>query len=145
MKVEVDITGISNLEGKFKNLLSDETMFELHDMFAKFVDMWVPMKEGILSQEISVTPECVHYTSPWAHYMYTGVVYGPNIPIYEDGVIVGYWSPPEKHPTGKSIEYSTEKHELATHHWDQAAMEAKGEVFLEDVKTILIRRLKEGK
>ena len=45
----------------------------------------------------------VRYPGPYAHYMYYGEVYGPNIPVFEDdsGVPTRFFSPPgqKKHPS----------------------------------------------
>ena len=47
------------------------------------------------------------WDSPYAHYMYMGEIYGPNIPRYdEEGNLVGWWSPPVKQPTGRPLTYS---------------------------------------
>lgn len=146
MGIEIESINLLNIEQKLANLADDETMLQIHNLYAKFLDPYVPMDEGVLSQNVNVTPKYLQYNGPYAHYQYTGIVYGPNIPIMENGVIVGYYSPPDKpkHPTGAAIKYSTEKHPLATHHWDKAAMDDKGDVFKADVKTILQKRLREG-
>lgn len=143
MGIKIDSINLVGVEKKLENLADDKTMLEIHDTLARFIEPWVPMNEGILEQEIMITPEFVDYIMPYAHYMYEGIVYGPNIPIYEEGEIVGYWSPPHKSPTGAMINYDKERHKLATHHWDQAAMAAKGDVFVKQVEDILKRRLRE--
>ena len=57
------------------------------------------------------------YPGPYAHYMAMGEVYGPNIPVFEDnsGEPTGFFSPPgqQKHPTGRQIQYKTDKNPLA--------------------------------
>ena len=94
---------------------------------------------------VSITPYYVHFLSEYAHYMYEGVVYGPNIPVFENGVIVAWWSPPSgKSPTGKSINYSTEFHQLATHHWDKAMMQDEGAEFTAQVGKIISNHLRKG-
>ena len=50
-------------------------------------------------KDINVSSDGVYYNSPYAHYQFEGIVYGPNIPIFENGVIVGWWSRPNKQPT----------------------------------------------
>lgn len=87
---------------------------------------YVPFDEGILAGSANTATEVgsgeVVYDTPYARYLYYGEVYGPNIPIVENGVIVGYWSPPQKHPTGKRIKYSTDKNPQAGSHWFDRAM-----------------------
>lgn len=149
MKSEVKITELdfSGLERKTEDLADDKTMLQIHDLFSKYLNPYVPKREGVLTGEkLRVTSECVEFEGPYAHYMYEGVVYGPNIPIIEYGEAVGYFSPKDKRkrPTGKAINYqrSKERHPLATHHWDRAMMEDKGEAFKANVEKILLRKLK---
>ena len=144
IKVTVDVNSAA-IESKLLSLIDDNVMLEIHNVFAKMCDPYVPMQEGVLSQSINITPQYVEYRTPYAHYQYMGLVYGPNIPIRKDGEIVGWFSPPgqTKHPTGASIQYSKEQHPLATHHWDQAMMTDKGQVFMKEVQAILERRARE--
>ena len=133
------------IKHKLDSLLDDTVMKEIHALFAKTINPWVPMDEGPLSQTIEITPAYIRYIQPYSHYMYTGEVYGPNIPITKDGQIIGWFSPPgqKKNPTGRPIEYGKEKHPLATKEWDKVAMQSKLEEFEENVKNILVRRAKE--
>ena len=63
----------------------------------------------------------VVYPGPYAHYMYYGEVYGPNIPVFIDdsGEPAYFCSPPgeKKHPTGKQLQYSTDYNPLAGPFW----------------------------
>lgn len=63
----------------------------------------------------------VEYPGPYAHYLYYGEVYGPNIPVFEDdtGEPTRWFSPPgqQKHPTGKALEYATDVNPLAGSFW----------------------------
>lgn len=125
----------------------DATMIECHNTMAIYMEPYIPMKEGILVGSAQVTADYVRYggaSAPYAHYQFEGIVYGPNIPIIEDGVIVGWFSPPNKQPTGEQLNYSTEKHPLATHHWHKAMMKDKSKEFTEDIKKIILDRLKKG-
>lgn len=147
MEVRVDVNiDTKKLQQQFESLLDDDCMYQIHDLFFKMNDPYVPMDEGILAHtSVDITKECVHYKQPYAHYMYVGDVYGPNIPIFEDGIIVGWFSPPgqKKHPAGEQLNYNTEKHPLASKEWDKAMMRDKGDVFLKQVADILLRRCKE--
>lgn len=146
MELHIDVhINEAKLEQEFKSLADDECMYQIHNLFAKMCDPYVPMAEGVLSQTFNISKESVRYNAPYAHYMYVGEVYGPNYPIIEDDIIVGWWSPPgkKKHPTGREIKYNKESHPLATKEWDKAMMRDKGDVFLNQVKEILLRRCKE--
>lgn len=111
--------------------------------FARLIDPWVPMREGMLSQGIAISLDqenaYIYYNAPYAHYMYEGQVYGPSFPIIQDGIVVGWRSPKgkKKHPTGKQIKYSKEMHPLATAHWDKVAMQTQLPVFKQEINKIL--------
>jgi len=148
MKASIDDTVLVKLQSRIEGLNNvKEVKLAIHNDFRKHLLPYEPFREGIMSQSVVVTEDYLHYTAPWSHYMHEGVVYGPNIPVFEDGVIVGYFSLPDrkKHPTGEKIKYSTEKHPQATHHWEQAMMRDKGDVFEEDVKNIITHYLKGAK
>lgn len=50
----------------------------------------------------------LEYNTDYAHYLYVGEKYGPNIPEYDSaGNLIGFWSPPHKYPTGQSLHYHT--------------------------------------
>lgn len=87
---------------------------------------YVPYDEGILAGSANTATEIgsgeVVYDTPYARYLWYGEVYGPNIPIVENGEIVGYRSPPEKYPTGRSLQYNTDHNPLAGSHWCERAM-----------------------
>lgn len=87
---------------------------------------YLPYDEGILAGSVNIATKIgsgeVIYDTPYARYQYYGEVYGPNIPIVENGVITGYFSPPEKHPTGEKLNYSTEVNPMAGSHWFDRAM-----------------------
>ena len=97
---------------------------------------YVPFDEGILAGSANTATEIgsgeVVYDTPYARYLYYGEVYGPNIPIVENGVIVGYRSPPETHPTARPLQYNTDKNTLAGSHWfDRAMADHSGDVLKE--------------
>ena len=87
---------------------------------------YVPFDEGILAGSANTATKLgsgeIVYDTPYAGYLWYGEIYGPNFPIKENGVVVGFYSPPEKYPTGLKIQYSTEKNHLAGSHWCERAM-----------------------
>lgn len=97
---------------------------------------YLPFDEGVLAGSANTAAEIgsgeVIYDTPYARYQYYGEVYGPNFPITENGTIVGYYSPPEKFPTGEKLEYSTEKNPMAgSHYFDRAMADHKDDVLKE--------------
>ena len=147
MSVEVQVNVIA-IASRFEKVAKDPTVkLAMHNALAKEMNPYVPMQTGVLSQSIEITPDYVRYIQPYAHYQYTGIVYGPNYPITENGVITGWFSPPgkgSKHPTGEPIQYSTEMHPLATHHWDKAMLRDRGKEFKNQIESILTYYLKKG-
>lgn len=83
---------------------------------------YVPFDEGILnasaSMETDIGSGLVVYDTPYAHYQYYGVVYGPNIPMMIGGELT-FRSPSgaTKVPTGQKLTYNKEKHPLAGSFW----------------------------
>ena len=61
----------------------------------------------------------VIWDTPYAHYQYMGIVYGPNIPIIQDGILMRWFSPPgrPKSPTDRELTYDTRQNHLAGSHW----------------------------
>ena len=144
MKVQDDRV-ITELTTTITNVPNDKDMLtEIHNVYATYMKPYVPMDEGILMGHVNILPDGVYYLEDYAHYMFEGVVYGPNIPIFENGVIVGWWSKPNKQPTGASLTYSTEKHPQATHHWNEAMMKDKGVEFTADIEVIVAEAVKKG-
>lgn len=80
---------------------------------------YIPFKEGFLADSGDSWPSpgggYVRWSEPYAHYQYMGIIYGPNIPIFDEGdeggEPVGYWSPPgkKKHSTGRPMNYERSK------------------------------------
>ena len=75
-------------------------------------DPLIPFQQGALRNSVNY-PQGIYggeieYNTPYAHMLYVGEVYGPNIPIRDsEGNITGWYSPPKKHPTGRPIQYHT--------------------------------------
>ena len=100
---------------------------------------YVPFDEGILAGSANTATEIgsgeVVYDTPYARYLYYGEVYGPNIPIVENGEIVGWRSPKEKYPTGRELNFENSREKngpLAGSHWfDRAMADHKDDVLKE--------------
>lgn len=103
------------LAKQLTGMVDDKTMLEIHNLFAKTIDPWVPYLNNPLSTTLEITPEYVKYIVPYAHRQYTGI----------------------------DFKHTTEHHPLASAQWDKVAMQTQLDSFTEEVKKILIRRANE--
>lgn len=97
---------------------------------------FVPFQQGYLRGSAhfpdGVYGGVLQYNGPYAHYLYEGEVYGPNIPIKDaEGNITGWWSPPKKNSTGRKLQYHTPG---TTDHFFEKAKEQHGADWLRLVK-----------
>lgn len=104
----------------------------------KLMKPYTPFKMGVLENSATIHTVIgsgqITQVTPYARYLYYGKVYGPNFPIVRekdgtehivfghydgDGTIIGWRSPKgkKKHPTGRDIQYSKDKHPLAGKMW----------------------------
>ena len=113
---------------------------------ARFCEPYVPSQTNHLAQHARITSECVTYNGPYAHYQYMGEVYGPNIPIRENGYIIGWRSKrgQKKHPTGRPLHYSQQLHPLAQDHWDWAAMATHKQDLADELAVFIADRISRG-
>lgn len=147
--IEIDLAkfDLKSIVSNLEKVINDEaTKLSISNTLAKKCDPYVPMRSGTLAQTAEISAEGVRYTQPYARYQYYGEVYGPNIPIIKNGMIVGWFSPPgkgTKHPTGRTINYSKEMHPLATSKWDEAMLRDHREDFEKEVAETIAWRLKQ--
>lgn len=84
----------------------------LNEQVVADCDPLIPFQQGALRNSVNY-PQGIYggeieYNTPYAHYQYEGIVYGPNIPIRDaQGNITGWYSPPKKNPTGRKLQYHT--------------------------------------
>lgn len=122
MRISFGLKSVNiNARGMADKLENDSAFWtfaasEWHRLYAPYV----PFESGTLRDSVTITPKTITHNAPYAHYQYTGDVYGPNYPITQNGVRVGYYSPPNrpKYPTGKRLKYKNPK---AAAKWDQVA------------------------
>lgn len=113
---------------------------------AEHMDKYIPLDEGGLAYDNrTIESDRIIYESPYAHYMYEGKVMGPNIPIMEEGKIVGWFSPKgqPKHYTGKDIDYSksiARGHKYAGPHWDKRMWSAESQDVVKEVQDYVRRK-----
>ncbi len=84
---------------------------------------YTPRRNGVLEQSAKLGTVIgsgeIRQITPYARYMYYGKVYGPNIPIFENGQLIGFFSPKgkAKRPTGAQLRYNKSKHPKAGPFW----------------------------
>lgn len=80
----------------------------------------------------------VVYPGPYAHYLYHGEIYGPNIPVFDDdsGEPTRFFSPKnrKKYPTGRPLRFSPDKNPNAQAHWAEAAKANHMNAILEEAR-----------
>ena len=98
--------------------------------------------QAVLSTKLKriTSPTEIEVAGPYAHYQYKGEVWGPNIPRIENGVVVGYWSPIIKYPTGRKLKYSKAYNKLAGPLWDKRLMAAEGKAIQADLQRYIDRK-----
>lgn len=101
----------------------------------KFMKPYTPFRTGVLqgsaTRNTVIGSGLIQQKTPYARYLYYGVVYGPNFPIFSGGDVVGFYSPPHKYPTGRQLNYDTSRHghELAGKMWfERMKADHKGEI-----------------
>lgn len=104
------------------------------------MDKYTPKRTGALIRSATLGTKIgsghIVYNTPYARYQYYGEIYGPNIPIYKDGELMGWRSPPKKHPTGREITYSKDKNPNAQKLWFEKMKSEKGELILRGAQKI---------
>ena len=85
----------------------------------------------------------VVWNTPYAHYQYMGIVYGPNIPIIEPetGVLLGWFSPPgrPKHPTDREMTYDKAQNPLAGPQWFERMKADRLNDILDEARRVMIQ------
>ena len=117
IKTEVFID-TSSIQGKVDDLVTDdEVLTEVNRAFSKIIDPWIPYDTGRLSKDLTITAEGVTYNAEYAAKQYYG----------------------------DEFHHKQTVHPLATAHWDEVAMQTEMTTLIQQVKEILIRRIKSGR
>ena len=128
---------------------SDDVMYKIHEYLAEVFKPYVPTNEtptedeaahslGHLVDRVEISAEKIVYPGPYAHYVYEGIIYGPNIPIFDSaGNIVAWRSPKDskKHPTGYAMDYTNPQ---ATRLWDRVALAEHREEIEKRIRDIIV-------
>lgn len=115
-------------------IFDEKTMLYAHTRLHAYCSDYVPMDSGMLDQTVDITPECVHYKSSYAHFQWEGILF-----VDDRGSAYAQRNH-SKHAAGTPLNYSTDKHPLATSHWERAAMAAHGDDLCGDIEDYLKRK-----
>lgn len=112
MKISVKEVKIANQQKTVQRILGDGVKVYANTRLHAYCSPYVPMDTGYLDQTVDITKDYVHYKAPYAHRMYEG-----------DG-----------------MNFSKDKHPLATAHWDSAMKVAKGQQLADDITSYIKRK-----
>ena len=133
-------TTVGNVNIKLNTDRFDRNLKEaqklLNEQVVADCDPLIPFQQGALRNSVNY-PQGIYggeieYNTPYAHYQYEGIVYGPSYPIRDSqGNIIGWYSPPKKNPTGRKLTYHTPG---TTDHFFEKAKEQHGKDWVDLVK-----------
>lgn len=131
-----------NSASKIRKRLGIDPKGEVQKYFTKraadYMDKYVPYNEGNLAYSTrKIGIDKITYEAPYAHYMYEGKVYGPNIPFKDEGGNIYFRSPKKKtkKDTGRELKYKkTAGHEYAGAKWDERMKSAELDDLLQEVE-----------
>lgn len=112
MRITVDEVTLENGERTVRRILGDGVKVYANTRLHAYCSPYVPMDTGMLDQTVDITKDYVHYKAPYAHKLWTG-----------DG-----------------LNFSKDKHPLATSHWEQAMAVAKGQQLADDITAYIKSR-----
>lgn len=122
--------GYSRKTNELLRMLNDPAIqTQINFKIGHALNEFVPMQSGALRASMFADSNGVHWSTPYAHYQYEGVVYAVNHPIWQGGKVTGWYSSGTKYPTdrilgafkgelpqfpGWTFGYTTDK---TMHHW----------------------------
>lgn len=111
MAVSVKVD-IPNVPKLSKRIFSDDVRKYANTRLHAYCSPYVPMATGMLDQTVDITKDYVHYKVPYAH----------------------------KNWDGDGINFSVDKHPLATSHWERAMATAKGQQLADEIQAYIERK-----
>lgn len=112
MRITADEVILENGERTVRRILGDGVKVYANTRLHAYCSPYVPMDTGMLDQTVDITKDYVHYKVPYAHKMWDG-----------DG-----------------LNFSKDKHPLATSHWEKAMAAAKGDQLAADIQAYIRSR-----
>lgn len=112
MKISVKEVKLENEAKTIRRIIGDGVKVYANTRLHAYCSPYVPMDTGMLDQTVDITKDYVHYKVPYAHRVYEG-----------DG-----------------LNFSQDKHPLATSHWDHAMKVAKGQQLANDITAYIKKK-----
>lgn len=136
--MHLDVETHINIQGHMNRVQGKKFWTYAASEWHRLYRPYVPFKEGLLYNTVNIHggggEGVIEHTVPYAHYAYEGMVYGPNVPISQGGVVVGFFSPvAPKHPTGQMMHYSG----TGSRHWDEAAAPTKKPLLVQSLQAFV--------
>ena len=131
IKAKFEMKDTEHLLAKFELQKGGKVQAAIDTAFLRYSEMYMPFDSGsLIARSYSSTvigSGKIIFPGPYAHYLYHGEIYGPNIPIFEDdsGIPTTYRSPKnkKKFPTGRPLQFSKDKNPNAQAHWAEVTIQ----------------------
>lgn len=112
MKITIKEVTLANQQKTVQRIFGDDVKVYANTRLHAYCSPYVPMNTGYLDQTVNITKDCVHYKAPYAH----------------------------KNWDGDGLDFSKDKHPLATAHWERSMAVAKGQKLADDITEYEKRR-----
>lgn len=112
MKISVKEVKLENEAKTIRRIFGDGVKVYANTRLHAYCSPYVPMDTDMLDQTVYITKDYVHYKVPYAHRAYEG-----------DG-----------------LNFSQDKHPLATSHWDRDMKVAKGQQLADDITAYIKKK-----
>ena len=131
MKVKINIDSGSILRRRGMGN-SDALRRHIASEVKRFSDPYVPYQQGLLKNaSIANDGRTITYGAPYAHYHWVGEIYGPNIPLGDEG----FFSRGPKSPIGRQMNYHGAP--MRGPKWTERAMADRKSDLEQSVKTFI--------
>lgn len=132
----------ASLKDKLSNYVDDETRLFAQNTLYRYMAPYTPMRTGLLRDNVEITKDGIRYLSPYARYLYNGQ-------LMVSAVTGSAWAKHDEPPKvladpSKELRYSHDVSPLATSHWGQAAMDAKGDSIVAEIEEFIIKKKNGG-
>lgn len=123
--------------GKLEGLVTGDVRLFANSEYYRHMFPYIPRATGMLSESVDIQEDGVHFRQPYAQFLYYG-----KLMVGENG---SPWARKNerKHVVNQDLNFSTEKHPLATDHWDEPTKLNHGDAIAEAVKKYIRRRINE--